>query len=730
MKLEIVESLGMDIIHAFFAILDSVIYGLIAQCYEFIDVITDIKLNGGVIDEIASRIYAILGIFMLFKVSWSFVNYIVNPDTMTDKEKGVQNVIKNIVIMFVMLLICPWVFEQLYGIQKALLDDDVVGNLLFGRTSADTRNFQMSYDCDNYIEIDMNSQNGKGNFLALTLFKPFYQLSTGGIDAMSSEAGRLYCNPTPDSNGSINVSSYLKATIYNDAPAIGSDTYKVSYLFGISTVVGVVALLFILSMLLDISLRAVKLMFYQLIAPIPIISYVDPNSGKNGMFIKWIKAVGSTWASLFVRLFAFNFAIYMIQLFTDASGSMFYSETEPGVFANVLLILGALMFAKQLPKLIQDITGFKMDGSFNINPLKKLENEAIGGKAIAGAASGLARGAAGLAIGGAMGAMAGQGAGHAAVSALKSGAAGLKNTKLGNIRENQADYNRKMRMANMKGSTLGGRFRAGVSEYFGTAGDMGNIMAQEHALDEEMRTIDEGYIRPIDNDINRRKENIRRLQNSISDDKNKIADQQKIIDAGKAYLDTSADRIRNNKAGRYSQNYNDERLRIEQMKTDFYNNPNTSRYTAAEINNAEKALNDNLKTWAQQYADDVAARRESDAVLASKRDSYVSTANTYGASYGEVGEVYASNVQAQIDRLTSSTNTISNSIMGVEQDIERENRSIAQSEQVKAEWADRKAGRQQRKDNLRHDKEVAQANADMPMRPPHMGPGPGGGGKR
>ena len=275
MKLEIVESLGMDIIHAFFAILDSVIHGLIAQCYEFIDVITDIKLNGGVIDEIASRIYAILGIFMLFKVSWSFVNYIVNPDTMTDKEKGVQNVIKNIVIMFVMLLICPWVFEQLYGIQKALLDDDVVGNLLFGRTSADTRNFQMSYDCDNYIEIDMNSQNGKGNFLALTLFKPFYQLSTGGIDAMSSEAGRLYCNPTPDSNGSINVSSYLKATIYNDAPAIGSDTYKVSYLFGISTVVGVVALLFILSMLLDISLRAVKLMFYQLIAPIPIISYVD-----------------------------------------------------------------------------------------------------------------------------------------------------------------------------------------------------------------------------------------------------------------------------------------------------------------------------------------------------------------------------------------------------------------------------------------------------------------------
>ena len=54
---------------------------------------------------------------------------------------------------------------------------------------------------------------------------------------------------------------------------------------------------------------------------------------------------------------------------------------EVNPFVKVFIILGALMFAKQLPKLISDLTGMKMDGKFTLNPLKKMSEVPIAGKA-------------------------------------------------------------------------------------------------------------------------------------------------------------------------------------------------------------------------------------------------------------------------------------------------------------------------------------------------------------
>ena len=378
MNIKIVESVGMDLIHGFFALLDSVVYGLISDCYEFIDALVEPRLESSIIDEISGRVYLILGIFMLFKVSWSFVTYIVNPDSMLDREKGVQKIITNIVVMFIMLVCCPWAFDQLYGVQNALLDDAVIENFVFGATTNGEQQFQMNPQCgDTYASIDMTEN--KGDFIALTLFKPFYQLNDDvDIDELDHdlvEGKKSYCIDA-DANEEISVSDYLIDDVYNNAPDWFWGNYAVSYLFGISTAVGVVALLIILNMLIDISLRTVKLMFLQLIAPIPIISYIDPKSGKNGIFAKWLKEVGSTWASLFIRLFAFNFAVFMIMAFTSED----LIKNNDGFFVNVFLILGALMFAKQLPKLIEDITGVKMGGGFSINPIKKIQDQALGGK--------------------------------------------------------------------------------------------------------------------------------------------------------------------------------------------------------------------------------------------------------------------------------------------------------------------------------------------------------------
>lgn len=392
MQLKVYESLGMDIIRTIFGILDGAVYSLIASAYDAIKTLSELRVNNELYESIASRIYTFLAIFMLFKVAFSFISYIVNPDAITDKEKGVQNIVKNIIIMFIMLVMCPWCFEQLYGLQNAILQESVIENFIFGTDKeAEGGTFQMDAQCgDNKVKV-----KNTGDYISLILFRPFYQkYSTSWPGDLKSN----YC-PTSTEPKDIGVSDYLYADIVTAADGANwtSHPYDISYVFLISTAVGIVALLIIVTMLLDIAKRAVTLVFYELISPVPIISYIDPKSGKNGMFKKWLTEVGKTWLSLFIKLFSFNFAIFAIQKIF--AGQFFDNTGDLKLILSIVLIIGCLMFAKELPKIIENILGIKISGEFSINPLKKVREQALGGKLVAGAITGAAAGSMALAGG-------------------------------------------------------------------------------------------------------------------------------------------------------------------------------------------------------------------------------------------------------------------------------------------------------------------------------------------
>ena len=408
----------MNLIRDFFSFLDVIVYGLMGDAYNLVEEIAHYKVFENV-SFFTEKIYAVLSIFMLFKVSFSFINYLVNPDSFTDKEKGIQNIIKNIIIMFIMLVICPWTFQKLWNLQITILNENVIGHFVFGETSDKLTEYSLvdSDSCEALgIPYQTSTAASNGDYIALMVLKGFYRPYT------EADIGYNLADPKYDSDAS-NVmeklcksneskeygkpSTYLVSEIYNaDAdvdgwsfPIIGGDTdlYIMNYRWGISTAVGVVVLLILVGFAMDVGLRVVKLSFLELIAPIPIVSYIDPASGKNGMFKKWIKEVGSTWASIFIRLLALFFAVRVIQ----EVGSL-YNISNPkenaSVWVEIFVIIGSLMFAKQLPKLIQDITGINLNGGFNINPMKKVRDQAIGGKYIAGATTGVAAG--GLALAG------------------------------------------------------------------------------------------------------------------------------------------------------------------------------------------------------------------------------------------------------------------------------------------------------------------------------------------
>ena len=96
---------GIDIItklREFSAWLCSFIYQIIAWVYElFINISRVEILSSSDIKPIYERVTLILSIIMVFYITFEFVKYVVQPDAMTDKEKGVGNIVKRMIIAIV-----------------------------------------------------------------------------------------------------------------------------------------------------------------------------------------------------------------------------------------------------------------------------------------------------------------------------------------------------------------------------------------------------------------------------------------------------------------------------------------------------------------------------------------------------------------------------------------------------------------------------------------------------
>ena len=69
-----------------FGFIDSMVAFVIQYLYRLIIAIADTNVFGDTIYHYLGRIYTFLGIFMVFKLSISMINYIINPDSLTDKS--------------------------------------------------------------------------------------------------------------------------------------------------------------------------------------------------------------------------------------------------------------------------------------------------------------------------------------------------------------------------------------------------------------------------------------------------------------------------------------------------------------------------------------------------------------------------------------------------------------------------------------------------------------------
>lgn len=369
--------IGNWVSNAFYGILltiDYVIYLAINICYQLFEVVSKVEVfsteNVGVISR---RIYTIIGIVMLFVFAYNIILAIVDPDSLSKGEKSVKNIVQNIIISIVLVTLFPLICEYMQIFQNHIIENNTIGNLIMGSTASDSGE---------------NGQTKGALNVSVTIFTAFYH----PIDENKEPVTLTECE-----SSSVKLCSRYKEMADNAKNGIGGlwnfmhdEDLKdgiydddMEYLFPLSTIAGVVAAYLFLSFSLDLGVRAAKLGALKLIAPIPI--FLRITKPKGGQFDKWFSEFTKTYLQVFERIVIINFAMLLISFVSDinifASGGGLFIN----VIATVVVILGILKFAKDAPKLLEEIFSVKIP---QMSIKKKLnENEyALRGASVLGAA--------------------------------------------------------------------------------------------------------------------------------------------------------------------------------------------------------------------------------------------------------------------------------------------------------------------------------------------------------
>lgn len=328
--------------------IDSVIYWFAAQCYQlFMKLSVTQIFDENFFNNFATRIYSILGVFMLFYLAYALLNALVDPDKLARGDKSVSKIAQNLVVSLVILGLLPSIFSYAYRLQNYILSSNVIGSLIFGTPTIDPT-----------VESD-DSLIRYGDAISFTVLNTFLNSDDYNV-RLDNDYTWYDVKYEILHDGNYSKLSGLSDPIVHETTVLsGEDAGKsvnIDYKVGISSLAGIYLCYIMLSFTLDLGVRVVKLAFCQLIAPIPVVMRAVP--GKNGTFDKWLKLTLSVYFEIFVRVAFMYIAIYFINgLTTSNVFNNFFSGGIQGMLALVIIILGILTFAKQAPKMISDMLG-------------------------------------------------------------------------------------------------------------------------------------------------------------------------------------------------------------------------------------------------------------------------------------------------------------------------------------------------------------------------------------
>lgn len=382
--------------------LDSIVFDLIGKAYNIFMAIAGARLlSADAYMKVANKIYVIVGVLMLFVLSYSILRSIIDPDKHLKEELGAK-MVQRIVIAVVGLAMTPVLFNLLYQAQGLILESNILGNLFFNDEVLEDGTDPNSYltqiggsvtatslwqaffypseesgleakdikaDPNNYL-IAVGSlaacagiATAAGFFIAVPVVN-FLLVGAAAISCIN--AGNSIATAASEGNGEeITLDEAYSRTAAGDSFKLYLafiDNYvddgEISYTFIISTIAGGFCLYAFISFSIDMGVRAAKMAYLQIIAPIPLIMQVIPSN--KDMFDKYLKSVKNTFMEVFIRISVVYVVVYIIchlpQLFSSTT-ALWGNTNLSGpskLIALALLILGLIAFCRKAPDIISE----------------------------------------------------------------------------------------------------------------------------------------------------------------------------------------------------------------------------------------------------------------------------------------------------------------------------------------------------------------------------------------
>lgn len=337
--------------------INSGIYTIVSLIFDlFFDITGYTMFDNEMIKGLFNRLFVVIGVFMLFKLCVSFISYLVNPESMKDKEKGIGKLFGRLITMLILLYVLMpmndfnlWgdadtdakyqangiLFGALYDFQSRVINDGAISELILGE------NLSVNGNVKN-LNIGKNVSN--------TIHKAFFA-EAGSCDEIAKEKVENAKNKDD------------LELILNDECTSGN--YAGYYIFEyngiIALIVGIGVLVIVFLFCFDVAVRMIKLGILRLLSPIPAISYIDPKSSRDGMFANYIKTLTSTYLDLFLRLAIIYLVIFILADIAQRNENLFTGST--GGIAKAIIYISLLFFAAQAPKFIMQSLGIKSKGT-------------------------------------------------------------------------------------------------------------------------------------------------------------------------------------------------------------------------------------------------------------------------------------------------------------------------------------------------------------------------------
>lgn len=321
------------------------IYGLIPKIYSiFFNLANTRFLKSDLVEQFSANLYVLVSVIMLFGFSITILSAIVNPDLLSDSKKGVPAMFKRAIIGLALMVIIPFAFDEMYKIQENVMTNSLIEKIIVGA----------DFSCDENDDSCEVGGNG-GQVIAGTLIQSVLRPAEDTVET-SQNIEEDYNNMIQKDITKINrIADSINIT-REDAGSTTEDGNHVFHFDGlIAIIVGAGVCYILILFALDMAVRIFKLAFLELTAPISIVGYI---AAGDKIISSWFKEVGKTFLDVFIRITAIAFYLFLIN-----NLSSFMVDFEGKTWRYVLiafLIIGMLIFAKQVPDMIGKIFGIDM----------------------------------------------------------------------------------------------------------------------------------------------------------------------------------------------------------------------------------------------------------------------------------------------------------------------------------------------------------------------------------